>query len=292
MEENKKTNIVAVIGFIVAIVSIFTFGFPSIIALVLSIIGLAIAKKYSKPLKGLAIAGLIISGISLILFWVLFIIYLNEPIVSNDSSSYNASTQTIKKEEKNITVPDFSTMTDSEAKTWCDTFDMSCNVSSDYNDGVEYGKLVSQSVESNKVIKNTETIIVKYSLGHKKTPEEIAEEEKAAFKGSCQGYSYDEISRNPDNYKGKPAVFRGKVAQVLESSYSSSIDLRVNVTEGSYGWWEDTIYVSYTLPEGSSRILEDDIITIYGTLNGLYSYTAVLGNTITLPKLDAKYIEY
>ena len=291
MEEKKKTNVVAVIGFIVAIVSIFTFGFPSIIALVLSIIGLAIAKKYSKPLKGLAIAGLIISGISLILFWVLFIIYLNEPIVSNDFSSNNASTQTIKKKEKNITVPDFSTMTDSEAKTWCDTFDISCNISSDYNDEVEYGKLISQSVESNKVIKNTETIIVKYSLGHKKTPEEIAAEKKETFKASCQNFSYEEISRNPDNYKGQHAVFRGQVVQVLEESYTTTINLRVNVTEGSYGWWDDTIYVIYTLPEGSPRILEKDIVTIYGALDGLYSYTAVLGNTITIPKIDAEYIE-
>lgn len=291
MEEKKKTNVVAIIGFIIAIISILTFGFPSIIALVLSIIGLAIAKKYSNPLKGLSIAGLIISGISLILFWVLFIIYLNEPIVSNDSSSNNASTQTIKKEEKNITVPDFSTMTDSEAKTWCATFDISCNVSSDYNDEVEYGKLVSQSVESNKVIKNTETIIVKYSLGHKKTPEEIAAEEKETFKASCQNFSYDEVSRKPDNYKGQHAVFRGQVVQVLEESYTTTINLRVNVTEGSYGWWDDTIYVIYTLPEGSPRILEKDIVTIYGTLDGLYSYTAVLGNTITLPKINAKYIE-
>ena len=191
-----------------------------------------------------------------------------------------------------VKVIDFSQMSEDEIDSWCSENNLTCLYDREYSEEIPADGFISQSTEAGTVVKENTKITITYSLGHKKTPEEIAEEEKAAFKGSCQGYSYDEISRNPENYKGKPAVFRGKVAQVLESSYSSSIDLRVDVTEGSYGWWEDTIYVSYTLPEGSSRILEDDIITIYGTLDGLYSYTAVLGNTITLPKLDAKYIEY
>ena len=288
MKEKKKTNTVVIVGFVFSIISVFTFGFPSAIGLTLSIIGLAIAKKYTKPLKGLAIAGLIISIICFIGFWIFIIIALNSPSVPGD---YTSSSST-KANLKDVKVIDFSQMSKDEIDSWCSENNLNCLYDTEYSDDIPVDGFMSQSTEAGTVVKEYTRITITYSIGHKKTPEEIAEEEKAAFKASCQAYSYDEISRNPDNYKGKPAVFRGKVAQVVESSYSSSIDLRVDVTEGSYGWWDDTIYVSYTLPEGSSRILEDDIITIYGTLDGLYSYTAVLGNTITLPKLDAKYIEY
>lgn len=288
MKEKKKTNAVVIVGFVFSIISVFTFGFPSAIGLTLSIIGLAIAKKYTKPLKGLAIAGLIISIICFIGFWIFIIIALNSPSVPGD---YTSSSST-KANLKDVKVIDFSQMSKDEIDSWCSENNLNCLYDTEYSDDIPVDGFMSQSTEAGTVVKEYTRITITYSIGHKKTPEEIAEEEKAAFKASCQVYSYDEISRNPDNYKGKPAVFRGKVAQVVESSYSSSIDLRVDVTEGSYGWWDDTNYVSYTLPEGSSRILEDDIITIYGTLDGLYSYTAVLGNTITLPKLDAKYIEY
>ncbi|MFH1751843.1 MAG: hypothetical protein ABH821_02800 [archaeon] len=34
-------------------------------------------------------------------------------------------------------------------------------------------------------------------------------------------------------------------------------------------------------------MLEDDIIEIYGQVKGLYKYTAVLGNVITIPEFTA-----
>ena len=41
--------------------------------------------------------------------------------------------------------------------------------------------------------------------------------------------------------------------------------------------------------EESDRILEDDIITICGECDGLYSYESVLGSKVSLPKIDVKY---
>lgn len=116
-----------------------------------------------------------------------------------------------------------------------------------------------------------------------------AEEIEAEFKGSCAQYTYEEVFRNPDNYKGKNAVFRGEVIQVLEED--GEYTLRVNVTEGRY-IWEDTILVSYTAEPGASRILEDDIVTLYGTMKGVYTYESVMGADITVPLMLAEYIEY
>lgn len=287
MEEKKKTNVVAIIGFIISIISVLTFGLLSFPGLILSIIGLVICKKYKNGYKGLSIAGIIISGIFFIVFWALAIYGMNIPVENNQQSTNTKPVENLK----DVRVTDFTVMTKEEIDKWCEERNLNCLYYPEYSDEVPVDGIISQSVAADSIVKEKTKITITYSLGHQKTPEEIAEEEKNTFKASCQGYSYEEISRNPDNYKGLPAVFTGEVAQVMESSYSSTITLRVNVTQGEYGWWDDTIYVTYTMPEGRGRILEKDIVTIYGTLDGLESYTAVLGNTITIPRVKAKYIE-
>ena len=108
-----------------------------------------------------------------------------------------------------------------------------------------------------------------------------------AFKDSCQTYTYDEIARNPSDYMGENAKFRGEVIQIQESG--TDCVMRVNVTQGSYGW-SDTIYATYTRGNKESRILEDDIITMWGTLQGTKTYTTVLGASVTIPEMSVKYI--
>jgi hypothetical protein len=39
------------------------------------------------------------------------------------------------------------------------------------------------------------------------------------------------------------------------------------------------------------RILEDDIVTIWGTSAGLYTYETVMGSELTIPSLVANYVE-
>lgn len=109
------------------------------------------------------------------------------------------------------------------------------------------------------------------------------------YKKESKTYTYEEIARYPDQYKGKPAVFKGEVIQILE--YDEGTDFRVNITQGSY-FWDDPIYVCY-IPavEQSARILEDDIVTMYGYLYGLYTYESVLGSEITIPLYVAEFIE-
>jgi len=43
--------------------------------------------------------------------------------------------------------------------------------------------------------------------------------------------------------------------------------------------------------DSGSRILEDDIVTFYGTYGGLYSYESVMGATITVPLVLAQYMD-
>jgi hypothetical protein len=98
--------------------------------------------------------------------------------------------------------------------------------------------------------------------------------------------TYDDLSRDTENYIGEIIFYKGQVVQVMERS-GLKVYLRVNVTEGEYGFWDDTIFVNYEGP----RVLEDDIVNIWGKVEGRYTYTAVLGNKITIPEISALILE-
>lgn len=118
---------------------------------------------------------------------------------------------------------------------------------------------------------------------------ELSEEEKEKdFKADCPKYTYDEIARDPDSVMGDNAMFTGQVVQVMEDD--RDVQLRVDITKTSYGY-TDTIYVTYTRGIGESRILEGDIVTMWGCLDGTITYTAVLGNQVTIPYMQALYLE-
>lgn len=119
--------------------------------------------------------------------------------------------------------------------------------------------------------------------------EEKQEIDEETFKSECIEKTYEELARNPDNVKGSNVKVTGEVIQVMESSEKT--ELRINITKSDYGLYSDTIYVTYTPEAGEDKILEDDIITIWGTAEGDYSYTSIMGATVTLPKIDAKYIQ-
>jgi len=119
-------------------------------------------------------------------------------------------------------------------------------------------------------------------------PPQPQPESAEQFKASCRTINFDALARDTEKYVGQRVVFTGKVVQVLEMG--SKTAMRVNVTKGEYGIWEDTVWVNYTRKPDESRILADDIIKFWGTVRGRRTYTAVLGQEITLPEIDAKYL--
>lgn len=125
---------------------------------------------------------------------------------------------------------------------------------------------------------------------------ELSEEEKEElYKESCKKYNYNDIARSPNKYKGEMAKFTGEVVQVQQETVYGIVFyvLRVNVTKkGSYyPYYTDTIYVTYFADEDDPRILEEDIITMYGTLEGEKTYTTVMGASVTIPAFSAEYID-
>lgn len=149
-----------------------------------------------------------------------------------------------------------------------------------------------EETEEEKSIRLEKERIAKEEEEKKKAEEERAKKEKEEtdFKAECKVYTFEELARNPDNIKGSKVKLTGEVVQAMYGSVG--VDLRVNITkEGSYStYYTDTVYVTYYPGEGEDKILEDDIITIWGTAFGDTSYISTLGVTITLPYISAKYI--
>lgn len=118
-------------------------------------------------------------------------------------------------------------------------------------------------------------------------PSFTMEDVNAARKREYKSYGYDSLARNPNLYTGEKVVFTGEVVQVVESGYG--LTLRVNVTKTDYSY-KDTIYVTGS-SLGADRVLDGDIITIWGTFDGLKTYESVLGASITIPSIKAHIIE-
>ena len=159
-------------------------------------------------------------------------------------------------------------------------------------DGNEYANntVDTSATQSNS---NSENNVIN-TVEEQETEEERQarlEQEEQEFKASCETYTYEQMARNPENFKGTNVKVTGEVVQALYGT--TGVDLRVNITkEGEYTtYYTDTIYVTYTPEEGEDKILENDIITIYGTAQGDYTYTSTLGASVTLPLVFGKYIE-
>lgn len=92
---------------------------------------------------------------------------------------------------------------------------------------------------------------------------------------------YEIIMRSSDDKVGDKINIYGTVIQVQEDKESKLTVLRV-ATQGRY----DGVYMIY-MSSPEVRILEDDVVDVYGTFLGVDSYTAVLGNTVTVPMIFA-----
>ncbi|MBP0985108.1 MAG: zinc ribbon domain-containing protein [Oscillospiraceae bacterium] len=109
---------------------------------------------------------------------------------------------------------------------------------------------------------------------------------KEDYIASCTEIAYSDLARNPDKYKGQAFHFRGKVVQT--ATEGNTTYLRINVTEGTYVW-SDTIFAEVYLPKSADRILEDDIITLYGDCEGVYTYESIVGKQVSLPSISIRY---
>ncbi|WP_108669136.1 hypothetical protein [Peribacillus acanthi] len=121
----------------------------------------------------------------------------------------------------------------------------------------------------------------------RKAAAEKAAKEAAAKKANAKTIPYKQIEKNPDRYKDEYVKYTGQIVQIMEGDNLTQI--RLAVTKDSYGYsFSDIIFVEYA---GLTDFVEDDIVTIYGTVYGAYSYTSQANYEISLPGIIADSVE-
>ena len=144
----KNNNIVSIIGFVLSLIGVLSFGFLSPLSLIICIIGLVLSKANKRKDK-LSIAGIIISILSLV-FIIGLSIYVEVTAVD-------------------VTIDDFSVKTKSEAEELCKTTQYSCSILEEWSDTVPEGQFIYQSYKAGDVKKSYITLEIKYSKGQKPT---------------------------------------------------------------------------------------------------------------------------
>lgn len=76
---------------------------------------------------------------------------------------------------------------------------------------------------------------------------------------------------------------RGKIIQ--SQSSGNGYFFRI-ATRPDY-YYEDIIYLNHNGP----RFIEGDLIDIWGRVDGLKTYSAVLGNSVTIPEITPNHLE-
>ncbi|EQC55384.1 MULTISPECIES: hypothetical protein [Lactococcus] len=140
--------------------------------------------------------------------------------------------------------------------------------------------VVKRSAE-NKEKLNNDKIKQQKEEEAKKQAEEQAEADKKN-PATYPELPYDEMARNGNKHKGEKLKITGTVRQVMDRDTGGAI-LRVATSENGY---DDMYLVQIDSTEWENhRLLEDDVISFYGEVYGLYSYESTMGGKITVPDL-------
>lgn len=122
-------------------------------------------------------------------------------------------------------------------------------------------------------------------IAEQKAAEEAALLAAEEAKGYDTGITYDDIARTPDDFMGKKVKFSGKVIQLIEGGSTIQIRLAINSD------YNKIILCEYNSSIVNSRVLENDIITIYGLSVGTITYQSTIGGQITVPAVTVDRID-
>lgn len=120
---------------------------------------------------------------------------------------------------------------------------------------------------------------------------EISEDD---YRAECQTVDYKELCRYPEKYEGTKIVVKVKVSQIIDANFSGSEKAWRTYTDNSgYGFYADDEYYMLDKRGGDAvKILDDDIITVYGEFTGLEKITRALTSTTDeLPRVEVKYAD-
>lgn len=120
---------------------------------------------------------------------------------------------------------------------------------------------------------------------------EISEDD---YKAECQTVDYKELCRYPEKYEGTKIVVKVKVSQIIDANFSGTEKAwRTYTDNDGYKFYMDDEYYMLDKRGGDAvKILDDDIINVYGEFTGLEKITRALTSTTDeLPRIEVKYAD-
>lgn len=114
------------------------------------------------------------------------------------------------------------------------------------------------------------------------------------YKAQCQDVDYNEIMRNPDQYKGQKFKITVQIFSA-SSKWSTGTYYKAYTDDGSGSYFDKMVWIFDKRDEnadGYTKILEGDTVTFYGEFNGLQeTKNALNGEKGEDFALDAYYVD-
>jgi len=138
---------------------------------------------------------------------------------------------------------------------------------------------VSASASSENANSNTETSKVA------NTPAESVD----SVKSKAIDVPYTDLYRYNENYVGQYVHYRGQVLQT--STENGTTWWRIATKASEYGGYSEDVILLAADNYSGLRLLEGDIVDVWGQSTDLVTYTAIMGNEITVPLISYLHVE-
>lgn len=295
----QKINGLGIVGMIIGIIALLSSviiigGLIGVIGFILSVI--AITQTNRK--KGTAIAGIILNLFAVIVVIFMFIIIIFAP---RDESA-TASTDTSIQEEVVVEEIETAESEDVIDETVEENFaeeSTSADVESpagenitidDVNENIESINENIDDIWNDPEVKQAREEFEEATFGDSA---ETVVETKEDFIASCQEISYKTLARNPEDYIGERITLTVRIEQILQGGWFDDNEYYRVYTKGKYdSWYEDEYFMYDFRTDDDMKILEDDIVLIYGEFAGMQTITRAFGNVDEeIPAIKAYYIE-
>lgn len=124
----------------------------------------------------------------------------------------------------------------------------------------------------------------------KATKKPVKNENKKQFIDSCKEYNYKKVLRNPDKYVGKKVKVKVKISSVHDKSVLNPDKYYFAYSNDKYDMWLGNQYaITDKRSEEKPKLLEDDIVMVYGTICDTAKTTSLIVNSEELFAIDMKY---
>jgi hypothetical protein len=138
---------------------------------------------------------------------------------------------------------------------------------------------------------DTRVVLTGVASGHQTTIARVVitrQVSEQKYKASATSIPYDQLNKDPAALAGRLVTFKAKVFQY--DSRTTTSHMMAEVTPGSYGFWDDIVFLNLD-PRIAADVDEDDVIQFWGSVKGAYTYDTAIGGSNTLPDIDVKYLK-